>query len=120
MKTIAIAGLQREQIKAQIEEAAPGKFECHILNDMDAAMKVKAGELDYYVGACNTGAGAALSMAIAIIGFNESCTIAKPAIQAKKEQIAQFITEGKKAFGLSIEHVDHAVPMLATLLAREV
>lgn len=69
MKKIGIAGLQREQIKAQIEQAAPGEFECHILNDMDAAMKVKAGVLDYYIGCCNTGAGAALSIAIAIIGY---------------------------------------------------
>ncbi|AHA67717.1 Hypothetical protein Asd1617_04890 [Shigella dysenteriae 1617] len=26
---------------------------------MEAAMKVKSGQLDYYIGACNTGAGAA-------------------------------------------------------------
>ncbi|MFC1234698.1 MULTISPECIES: DUF2620 domain-containing protein [unclassified Vibrio] len=119
MKKIAIAGLQREQIKEQIERTVPGVFECHILNDMDAAMKVKSGELDYYIGACNTGAGAALSMAIALIGFNESCTIAKPAFRAKEDQIIQFLSEGKKAFGVSIEHVEHAIPMLVTLLAKE-
>ncbi|GAD90034.1 hypothetical protein VHA01S_031_00460 [Vibrio halioticoli NBRC 102217] len=118
MKTIAIAGLQREQIKEQIETAAPGVFTCFILSDIDAAMKVKSGEIDYYIGACNTGAGAALSMAIAIIGYNESCTIAKPAFQAKEEEIQRFISEGKKAFGLSIEHVEHAVPMLAKQLAK--
>ncbi len=43
-------------------------------------MKVKSGQLDYYIGACNTGAGAALSIAIAVIGYNKSCTIAKPGI----------------------------------------
>lgn len=120
MKSVAIAGLQREQIKDEIEKTSPGTFECHIMNDMDAAMKVKAGEIDYYIGACNTGAGAALSMAIAIIGFNESCTIAKPSIQAKEDEIKRFISEGKKAFGLSIEHVEHAVPMLTKILAEEV
>ena len=41
MKKIGIAGLQREQIKAEIEMCAPGIFECYILNDMEAAMKVK-------------------------------------------------------------------------------
>ncbi|WP_417879937.1 DUF2620 domain-containing protein [Vibrio sp.] len=120
MKKIAIAGLQREQIKEQIELSAPDMFECHILNDMDAAMKVKSGEIDYYIGACNTGAGAALSMAIAIIGFNQSCTIAKPGIKAKEVEVARFISEGKKAFGLSIEHVEHAIPMLINLLIKEV
>lgn len=119
MKKIGIAGLQREQIKEYIESTAPEQFQCYILNDMDAAMKVKSGELDYYIGACNTGAGAAISMAIAIIGFNESCTIAKPSIKAKEEEIHKFISEGKKAFGLSIEHVEHAVPMLINILAEE-
>ncbi|UJF17644.1 DUF2620 domain-containing protein [Vibrio sp. SS-MA-C1-2] len=118
MKKIAIAGLQREQIQAEIEKIAPGQFECHILNDMDAAMKVQSGQLDYYIGACNTGAGAALSMAIAIIGYNKSCTIAKPSFRAKEEEIEQFISEGKVAFGLSIEHVEHAIPLLIQSLIK--
>ncbi|WP_064607864.1 DUF2620 domain-containing protein [Photobacterium sp. J15] len=119
MKKIGIAGLQREKIKDQIEKTLPGHFECHILNDMDAAMKVKTGELDYYIGCCNTGAGAALSIAIAIIGFAQSCTIAKPAIQAKPDEVKRFIEEGKVAFGLSVEHVEHAIPMLITTLANK-
>ncbi len=46
----------------------PGRtFEVSILNDM-GRRRVKNGELDYFIGACNTGAGAALSIAIAIIG----------------------------------------------------
>ncbi|OLQ74310.1 hypothetical protein BIT28_09015 [Photobacterium proteolyticum] len=118
MKKIGIAGLQREQIKEQINIAAPDQFECFILNDMDAAMKVKAGELDYYIGCCNTGAGAALSIAIAIIGFNQSCTIAKPAIRAKEGEVQRFVAEGKVAFGLSVEHVEHAVPILVSALAN--
>lgn len=112
MKKIGVAGLQREQIKKTIEATAPGCFEVFIHNDMEAAMKVKSGQLDYYIGACNTGAGAALSIAIAVIGYNKSCTIAKPGIKAKDEHIAKMIAEGKVAFGLSVEHVEHAIPML--------
>ncbi len=119
MKKIAIAGLQREQIQQQIESTLPDTFECHILTDMDAAMKVKAGEMDYFIGCCNTGAGGALAMAIAIIGFGQCCTIAKPSIQAKKEEVQQFIDKGCVAFGLSLEHVEHAVPMLVKLLAAK-
>ncbi|MDY8099757.1 DUF2620 family protein [Escherichia coli] len=39
-------------------------------------------------------------------------TIAKPGIKAKDEHIAKMIAEGKVAFGLSVEHVEHAIPML--------
>lgn len=119
MKKIGIVGLQREQIKAEIERSAPGLFECFILNDIEASLKIKNGQLDYYIGCCNTGAGAALSMAIAIIGFSKCCTIAKPAIQAKSDQIEKFISEGKIAFGLSVEHVEHAIPMLLCQLANQ-
>ncbi|ATZ33049.1 DUF2620 domain-containing protein [Escherichia coli] len=112
MKKIGVAGLQREQIKKTIEATAPGCFEVFIHNDMEAAMKVKSGQLDYYIGACNTGAGAALSIAIAVIGYNKSCTIAKPGIKAKDEHIAKMIAEGKVAFGLSVEHVEHAIPVM--------
>ena len=47
MKKIGVAGLQREQIKKTIEATAPGCFEVFIHNDMEAAMKVKSGQLDY-------------------------------------------------------------------------
>ncbi len=77
MKKIGVAGLQREQIKKTIEATAPGCFEVFIHNDMEAAMKGEIRQLDYYIGACNTGAGAALLIAIAVIGYNKSCTIAK-------------------------------------------
>lgn len=95
-----------------IEATALAVLKFFIHNDMEAAMKVKSGQLDYYIGACNTGAGAALSIAIAVIGYNKSCTIAKPGIKAKDEHIAKMIAEGKVAFGLSVEHVEHAIPML--------
>ncbi|AJI95873.1 DUF2620 domain-containing protein [Yersinia ruckeri] len=116
MKKIGIVGLQRELIREFIDKTAPDCFETFILSDMDAAIKVKDGLLDYYIGACNTGAGAALSMAIAIIGYNKSATIAKPGIKAKPDQIERFISEGKVAFGLSVEHIEHAIPLLITQL----
>ena len=119
MKKIAIAGLQREQIKEQIEAILPDAFECHILTDMDAAMKIKSGEMDYFIGCCNTGAGGALAMAIAIIGFNRCCTIAKPSIQAKEREVQKFIEDGYVAFGLSIEHIEHAVPLLVQMLPTD-
>ncbi|MEY4474764.1 MAG: hypothetical protein RL248_531 [Pseudomonadota bacterium] len=116
MKKIGIAGLQRELIREMIEQTAPNTFETFILSDMDAAIKVKEGELDYYIGACNTGAGAALSMAIAIIGYNKSATIAKPGIKAKPEQIKKLVSDGTLAFGLSVEHIEHAIPLLMAQL----
>ena len=55
-------------------------------------------------------------VASAVIGYNKSCTIAKPGIKAKDEHIAKMVAEGKVAFGLSVEHVEHAIPMLVNHL----
>lgn len=46
-------------------------------------MKVKSGQLDYYIGACNTGAGAALSIAIAVIGYNKVAPLPNQALKRK-------------------------------------
>ncbi|AVR05071.1 DUF2620 domain-containing protein [Pluralibacter gergoviae] len=116
MKKIGVAGLQRELIKQMIESSAPGCFETFICNDLEAASKVKSGQLDYYIGACNTGAGAALSIAIAIIGFNKCCTIARPGARAREEEIVRAVGAGKVAFGLSVENIEHAVPLLVNHL----
>ncbi|XPE48707.1 DUF2620 family protein [Shigella flexneri] len=62
---------------------------------MEAAMKVKSWQWITTSVRRNTGAGAALSIAIAVIGYNKSCTIAKRGIKAKDEHIAKMIAEGK-------------------------
>ncbi|WP_407244878.1 DUF2620 family protein [Klebsiella pneumoniae] len=50
-------------------------FEVFIHNDMEAAMKVKSGNW-IITSARVIPVGAALSIAIAVIGYNKSCTIA--------------------------------------------
>lgn len=74
-------------------------------------MKVKSGQLDYYIGACNTGAGAALSIAIAVIGYNKVAPLPNRALK-RRRTYRQNDRRRKVAFGLSVEHVEHAIPML--------
>ncbi len=82
MKRLALQAYSVSRLKT-IEATAPGCFEVFIHNDMEAAMKVKSGQLDYYIGACNTGAGAALSIAIAVIGYNKVAPLPSRALKRK-------------------------------------
>ncbi|XPE40246.1 DUF2620 family protein [Shigella flexneri] len=79
-------------------------------------MKVKSGQLDYYIGACNTGAGAALSIAIAVIGYNKAALSPSRDLRRKTNISPKWWLEGKVAFGFSVEHVEHAIPMLVNHL----
>lgn len=72
--------------------------------------------MDYYIGACNIGAGAVLSIVIAVIGYNKSCIIVKLGIKAKDEYIVKMIVEGKVAFGFFVEYVEYAISMLINYL----
>ena len=80
---------------------------------MDAARKIKKGELDYYLGACNSGGGAAISILIGMIGYSKCATVAKAGGAAPdKEQITKLLGEGKVAFGMSVENIEKTVPVI--------
>ena len=104
MKKIGVAGLQRELIKKTIENTAPGCFEVFIYNDMEAAMKVKNGQLDYYIGACNTGAGAALSLRSPLSGSTKVALLLSRVLRRKRLRLQKWWRkeESRLAFRLNI------------------
>ena len=61
-------------------------------------MAMKAGQFDYYIGACNTGGGGALAMAMALLGAGACKTISMPGKILSDEEIIQAVNEGKTAF----------------------
>lgn len=77
MIRIVIAGLQKDRIKKSVLEAGGERVEALITTDMDAAKRVKTGQADYYIGACNSGGGAALSIVIGLLGYSKCATVAK-------------------------------------------
>lgn len=82
MKRLVLQAYSVSRLKKPLKRRL-GCFEVFIHNDMEAAMKVKSGQLDYYIGACNTGAGAALSIAIAVIGYNKVAPLPNRALKRK-------------------------------------
>ncbi len=109
---IAIGGqLNKNEIRAYIENNAPEGVTCEVYTDMDAAMRVKMGECDYYVGACQSGAGGALAMAYAILGQDACITIGTIGIAPKEEKVAEGFERGCKAFGFTNEQVEPAMSL---------
>jgi hypothetical protein len=109
---INVGGLAAKDVLAKIAEVAPDQVQARITADIVGVREVAQGQADYYFGACATGGGGALSMAIAILGYDNCFTVCTAGKAPKEEEIKQAVLSGKKAFGFTCDHVDTAVPML--------
>ncbi|SMO68725.1 DUF2620 domain-containing protein [Melghirimyces algeriensis] len=118
MIRIAIGGLRKELIQKAANEAGQGQVETIISSDFEAVKMVKAGKADYYLGACNSGGGAALSVAIGILGYANCSTVAKAGGRPKQSEIEKRVQEGKVAFGMSVETIEEAVPMIVESILK--
>lgn len=119
MITVVVAGLQKEVTERAIKKAGGEHVSVIVTTDMDAAKKVKNGEADYYLGACNTGGGAALSVAIAILGYGKCSTIAKNGGKPDDKTIEKLVSEGKLAFGMAVESIEAGSAMVVHHLLKK-
>jgi hypothetical protein len=87
-----------------------------VVTDLAGVRQVLNGKADYYLGACATGGGGALAMAIAILGYS-NCFTASAACQPPNEaEINAAVKSGKKAFGFTCDHVETAVRMIVSAI----
>lgn len=114
MKKIVIGGqMGKDQIEKDIKNLTQGKdVEVSVMSDLDAAMAIQNGQADYYVGACETGAGGALAMATALIGTDKTLTVASPTNVLSQDEIQKEINNGKIAFGFTINAKDVVLPRI--------
>ena len=121
MIKIVVGGqLAKEKIAELVSLNGGDQVQVTIMQDVGAAMAIKNGTADYYMGACNTGGGGALAMAIAILGMSLCETLTSPGRSCDQAKIINALNNGKKAFGVTDEHVQNVIPMLTKeLLTRK-
>lgn len=113
MLRIVVGGqMDKDRIVKKIEEIAKDKVVIEVKSDLDAAMAMKNGQADYYFGACNTGGGGALAMAIALLGMPMCLTAAMPGTVLSKEEIIAGIDAGKKAYGFTPQYADEVIEII--------
>lgn len=115
MKIVVGGQVEKKQIENLIKEI-DSSIETVVKSDLEAAMLMKTGQADYYFGACHTGGGGALAMAIALIGRDKCETVSMPGKKPNKEKVIEAVKSGKKAFGFTGDHVEVAVPMILKAL----
>ncbi len=119
MLRIAVGGLNKNEMEAAILSAGGDKVSVLVSSDMEAAKLIKKGEIDYYFGACNSGGGAAISILIGILGYSSCCTVAMAGKKPNEEAMKKFVSEDKKAYGMSVEFINAAAPTLTRLLLEK-
>jgi hypothetical protein len=116
---IVVGGLNKDAIERAARSAGGDNVTVAVMSDFEAAKKIKQGQADYYFGACNSGGGAALSIPIGILGYGNCATVAKAGGRPKAEEIDKLVQAGKIAFGMSVEAIDEAVPMLVKSILKK-
>ena len=114
MVRIIVGGqINKKEIFDYIEKYyGSGNVTLEIKNDLDAVMAMKASQFDYYIGACNTGGGGALAMAIALLGAKNCKTISMPGKILPDEEIQAAVNDGVTAFGFTASHMEQVLPVL--------
>ena len=116
MKIVVGGQTDKEDIAAIVKKELGDQAEVTVKGDLDATMGMKAGTYDYYVGACNTGGGGALAMALAILGKAKCATLSMPGKIRSDEEIRQEVKDGKVAFGFTAQHKEAVLPVLLKAL----
>lgn len=117
MKFVIGGQIEKEKIADTVRQLAGDKAtSVTIMNDIDAAMAIKSGQADFYLGACNTGGGGALAMAIAIVGMDKCATVGMPGKILSDDEIVAFVKAGKIAFGFTGQDIDAVVPIIIKAL----
>lgn len=113
MKKIVIGGqIDKQKIADLTKKIAGDRASVEIKNDIEAAMAIKNGTADIYLGACNTGGGGALAMAIALLGMGKCATVSMPGNIKTEEEIKKEIELGKKAYGFTAQHAEEVIPII--------
>jgi len=113
MKKIVVGGqIDKEEVKALVLQYGLPEDSVEVKSDLDAAMAIKSGTADYYIGACNTGGGGALAMALALLGRDNCVTVSMPGKIMPEEEIRENVRSGKKAFGFTAQHKNDVIPII--------
>lgn len=120
MLRIVVGGqIDKQMVADTIKKIGGDKVTVTIKSDIEAAMAIKTNQADYYFGACNTGGGGALAMAIALLGMGLCATVSMPGSRKTDEEIIKEIENGKKAFGFTPQHAEQVIPVIMNKILNQ-
>lgn len=119
LKVVVGGQIDKQRVADLLKTLSNNQFEIDIKSDLDAALAMKSNQYDYYIGACNTGGGGALAMAIALVGADRCSTISMPGNIKSDEFIINEVNSGKVAFGFTAQHAEQVLPVLVNAILNK-
>jgi hypothetical protein len=115
MTKILTGGVGKTEVAKTVSGLGIEGLTVTVSNDMDAAMKLRARQADYYLGTCHTGAGASLGVLLGLVGAAKCHTFGRSV--PTEEEISALLAEGKTVFGFAIDQIDVVAPLMARAIA---
>ncbi|CAL9588695.1 DUF2620 domain-containing protein [Streptomyces sp. enrichment culture] len=115
MTKILAGGVGKNEVANAVKALGLDGIDVAVSSDMDAAMKLRSGQADYYFGTCHTGAGASLGVLVGLMGQSACHTFGRSV--PTEDEAAALLAEGKKVFGFSMDQIDSVVPILVRAVA---
>ncbi|MFI7386977.1 DUF2620 domain-containing protein [Streptomyces sp. NPDC049813] len=115
MTKILTGGVGKVEVANTVKELGLDGVEVTLSSDMDAAMKLRAGQADYFLGTCHTGAGASLGVLVGLMGQPACHTFGRGVPTA--DEVDALLADGKKVFGFSMDQIDRIAPLIARAIA---
>lgn len=112
LKIVVGGQMDKQVIAKMITQYGNGKVEVSIKSDIEAAIAVQTNQAQYYFGACATGAGGALAMAIGLVGPQACVSVSIPGRIFKDEELRDAVRSGKRAFGFVNYDAEKVIPVL--------
>lgn len=120
MIKIVIGGqLNKQEIEKQVKELGGDDLAVTVKSDLDAVMDIKNSKVDYYIGACETGSGGALAMAIALLGKDKTVSLSSPSSVMSESEVKKAVDENKIAFGFTAPTSKSVLNVLIPLLIKK-
>ncbi|NGO70691.1 DUF2620 domain-containing protein [Streptomyces boncukensis] len=117
MTKILTGGVGKNEAANAVRELGLDGVEVAVSSDMDAAMKLRSGQADYYLGTCHTGAGASLGVLVGLMGQPACHTFGRSI--PTREEVEALLADGKRVFGFSMDQIESVAPLIARAAARK-
>ncbi|MCL7368351.1 MULTISPECIES: DUF2620 domain-containing protein [Streptomyces] len=117
MTKILTGGVGKTEVAQTVTAMALDGIEAVVSNDMDAAMKLRAGQAQYYLGTCHTGAGASLGVLVGLMGKKACHTFGRSV--PTEDEVTALLDDGIKVFGFSMDQIDSVAPVITRAIAAK-